>query len=70
MFLTALGFLLNGYGIVVDRSTKSGVATVDYAALQFSGSFIAGVFWVSIADNEILFVTISLGKKFILNRFD
>ena len=57
--MTALGLLLNVYGNVIDISTKSDVVGFDYAALQFSGSIIAGIFWVSIAcKSDILFVTI------------
>ena len=48
MLLTALGVILNGYGALVDQYTQYGEPAPAFVGLQFSGAFIATLFWVII----------------------
>ena len=46
LFFTALGYILNLYGVFVHDLVESGADPVSFISLQFSGALLAGLFWV------------------------
>ena len=47
LFLTALGFILIFTGIIIQSGGLNGSDISNAVSLEFSGTFIAGLFWVS-----------------------